>query len=102
MSPDLQQPINASTDAGSSSPLPSAPPRGAGEKLSFLQIYNRLMRLRANRRRIGPFDWSPLSWDSDTTRRRAVRIHLRLHGVREPLYSVHRDDRAVPWNAYHG
>lgn len=72
------------------------------EKLSFLQIYNRLMRLRANRRRIGPFDWSPLSWDSDTTRRRAVRIHLRLHGVREPLYSVHRDDRAVPWNAYHG
>lgn len=32
MSPDLQQPINASTDAGSSSPLPSAPPRGAGEK----------------------------------------------------------------------
>lgn len=101
MSPDLQQPINASTDAGSSSPLPSAPPRGAGEKLSYLQIFNRLMRLRAKRRRLGFFDYSPLSWDHDTTGRRAVRIHLRLHGVREPLYSVH-SDRPVPWNTYHG
>lgn len=63
-------------------------------------LCGRLAVLRASRRRIGWFDFSPSSWDMLTTQARAGRIQLRLAGRREPLRSVH-DGRAIPWNAYH-
>lgn len=67
--------------------------------LGLAQIQTRLARLRAGRRRIGWFDFCSDSWDMRTTAQRALRIYLRLQGIRSPLES--ETGRPVPWNTFH-
>lgn len=62
-------------------------------------IHLRLAELRARRRRMGWFDFSPDSYDMRTTQCRAFRIFLRLRGERQPLESDM--GRPLAWNAYH-
>lgn len=69
-------------------------------KLTLDAVTQRLAALRARRRRIGWFDFSPWSWDICTTVARASRIVRRLAGTRRPLECVH-SGKPLPWNAYH-
>ncbi len=50
--------------------------------MSFQEIKARVMRKMADRRRIGPFDWSGGSWDDREAGARAYRIACRLRGER--------------------
>ena len=69
--------------------------------MTLYNVCNRLAHLRAQRRRLGWFDFSSDSWDMQTTMARALRIYRRVQGHRQPLTNVH-NDRPIPWNAYHG
>lgn len=72
---------------------------GTHAELDLFRICDRLARLRAGRRRIGWFDFCSDSWDMRTTAQRALRIYLRLQGIRSPLES--EMGRPVPWNTFH-
>lgn len=73
----------------------TAPPKA----LTFTQVFERLVRLRATRRRLGWFDHCSDSFDMRSTSARAWRIYQRIGGVREPL--LHPENgRPIPGGAF--
>jgi hypothetical protein len=82
--------------------LGGALPRRAesGAAMTLEVVTRRLSVLRARRRRVGWFDYSPWSWDMRTTVARALRIVDRLAGICRPLECVH-SGKPLRWNAYH-
>lgn len=76
------------------------PVRPVAPVLSFTVIFERLVRLRATRRRLGWFDHCSDSFDMRSTSARAWRLYQRVAGVREPL--LHPENgRPIPGRSYH-
>lgn len=68
--------------------------------LTFTDVFERLVRLRSSRRKLGWFDHCSDSFDMRSTSARVWRIYQRLGGVREPLRHPN-NDRPVPGRSYH-
>jgi len=68
---------------------------------TFSEVQMKVTMKRANRRRLGPFDWMSDSFDMKSSEARAWRIWQRINGVREPLIHPCSMTQAIPWNSYH-
>jgi hypothetical protein len=50
--------------------------------LTLAQLRDEVLARMARRRRIGPFDWGPDSWDRRVAMARAFRVMCRANGRR--------------------